>query len=94
MVNKTPSGSKGDWISTNQNPFAISEIIFKYEVDLGPNNHYVALEYLDKVVKVMIMFDEGKKYNNLELKIPLVWIKVKYTGFSTINPQDLLACCY
>ena len=69
-------------------------VILKDQVNLGLNNHYVVLEYLDKVVKYMIIFDDGKKYNHLELKIPLVWIKVKYTGFSTINPQDFLACCY
>lgn len=68
-------------------PFEYQEVVLKDEPDLDPNDQDAVLEFLDKVVKDMIILAERKKVSRSELKIPLVRIKVDYTGFTTINPQ-------
>ncbi|CAK9160191.1 unnamed protein product [Ilex paraguariensis] len=68
-------------------PFEYTEIVLKDEPDIDPNDQNSILEHLDKVVRNLIDKCSQKAVNRLELKLPLVRVKVDYSGFMTINPQ-------
>ncbi|KAK4576502.1 hypothetical protein RGQ29_027171 [Quercus rubra] len=72
---------------TTVRPFEYTEIILKDEPDIDPNDQNSILEHLDKVVRNLIEKSSKKAINRSELKLPLVRIKVDYSGFMTINPQ-------
>ncbi|KAK9269023.1 hypothetical protein L1049_000791 [Liquidambar formosana] len=68
-------------------PFEYTEIVLKDEADIDPNDQTSILEHLDKVVRNLIEKSSKKAVDRSELKLPLVRIKVDYSGFMTINPQ-------
>ncbi|KAF1866955.1 hypothetical protein Lal_00018341 [Lupinus albus] len=72
-------------------PFEYTEIILKDEPDIDPNDQHSILEHLDKVkiIQVGKLLEKSSKkaVNRAELKLPLIRIKVDYSGFMTINPQ-------
>nr|POE86835.1 double-strand break repair protein mre11 [Quercus suber] len=72
---------------TTVRPFEYTEIILKDEPDIDPNDQNSILEHLDKVVRNLIEKSSKRAINRSELKLPLVRIKVDYSGFMTINPQ-------
>ncbi|KAL5548020.1 hypothetical protein UlMin_003251 [Ulmus minor] len=72
---------------TSVRPFEYTEIVLKDESDIDPNDQNSILEHLDKVVRILIEKSNKKAVNKSELKLPLVRIKVDYSGFMTINPQ-------
>ncbi|KAG6637416.1 double-strand break repair protein MRE11 [Carya illinoinensis] len=72
---------------TSVRPFEYTEVILKDEPDIDPNDQNSILEHLDKVVRNLIEKSSKKAVNRSELKLPLVRIKVDYSGFMTINPQ-------
>ncbi|KAI7978806.1 Double-strand break repair protein MRE11 [Camellia lanceoleosa] len=59
-------------------PFEYTESKSSDESDIDPNDQNSILEHLDKV---------PKGTNSSEVKLPLVRVKVDYSGFMTINPQ-------
>ncbi|XP_015161502.1 double-strand break repair protein MRE11 isoform X2 [Solanum tuberosum] len=68
-------------------PFEYTEVVLKDEPDIDPNDHSSILEHLDKVVKKLIERSSQKANNGSVVKLPLVRVKVDYSGFMTINPQ-------
>ncbi|KAK4752785.1 hypothetical protein SAY87_021583 [Trapa incisa] len=68
-------------------PFEYTEVVLKDIVDIDPNDQNSILEHLDRVVRNLI--EKSGKINGTssELKLPLIRIKVDYSGFMTINPQ-------
>lgn len=68
-------------------PFEYIEISLKDETGIDPNDQNSILEHLDKVVRNLIEKSSRMAVNRSELKLPLVRIKVDYSGFMTINPQ-------
>ncbi|GAB4849557.1 meiotic recombination [Ancistrocladus abbreviatus] len=68
-------------------PFEYAEVVLKDESDVDPNDQNSILEHLDKVVRNLIEKSSRKVSNRTELKLPLVRLKVDYSGFMTINPQ-------
>ncbi|XP_048332366.2 double-strand break repair protein MRE11 isoform X2 [Ziziphus jujuba] len=72
---------------TSVRPFEYTEIVLKDEPDVDPNDQNSILEHLDKVVRNLIEKSDKKAVNRSEVKLPLVRIKVDYSGFMTINPQ-------
>ncbi|XP_059441572.1 double-strand break repair protein MRE11 isoform X2 [Corylus avellana] len=72
---------------TSVRPFQYTEIVLKDEPDIDPNDQNSILEHLDKVVRNLIEKSSKNAINISELKLPLVRIKVDYSGFMTINPQ-------
>ncbi|KAJ0047190.1 hypothetical protein Pint_04423 [Pistacia integerrima] len=72
---------------TSVRPFEYTEIVLKDESDIDPNDQSSILEHLDKVVRNLIERSNKKAVNSSETKLPLVRIKVDYSGFMTINPQ-------
>jgi double-strand break repair protein MRE11 len=72
---------------TSVRPFEYTEIVLKDESDIDPNDQNSILEHLDKVVRNLIEKASKKAVNRSEIKLPLVRIKVDYSGFMTINPQ-------
>ncbi|KAG1365412.1 putative Double-strand break repair protein MRE11 [Cocos nucifera] len=71
-------------------PFEYAEVVLKDEADIDPNDQASVLEHLDKIVReVRNLIEKSRKasVSRSELKLPLVRIKVDYSGFSTINPQ-------
>ncbi|KAJ8764657.1 hypothetical protein K2173_007744 [Erythroxylum novogranatense] len=72
---------------TSVRPFEYSEVVLKDEADLDPNDQSSILQHLDKVVSNLIEKSNKKSVGRSELKLPLIRIKVDYTGFMTINPQ-------
>lgn len=68
-------------------PFEYAEVVLKDEPDIDPNDHASVLEHLDKVVRSLIDKASKKAVSRSELKLPLIRIKVDYSGFMTINPQ-------
>lgn len=68
-------------------PFEYTEVILKDEPDIDPNDQSSILEHLDKVVGKLIEKSSKQVINRKELKLPLIRIKVDYSGFMTINPQ-------
>ncbi|XP_022753228.1 double-strand break repair protein MRE11 [Durio zibethinus] len=72
---------------TSVRPFEYTEVVLKDEPDIDPNDQNSILEYLDKVVSNLIEKSSRKAVNGSDLKLPLVRVKVDYSGFMTINPQ-------
>ncbi|XP_010539183.1 PREDICTED: double-strand break repair protein MRE11 [Tarenaya hassleriana] len=72
---------------TSVRPFEYTEIVLKDEGDIDPNDQNSILEHLDKVVSNLIERSRKNAVKRSELKLPLVRIKVDYSGFMTINPQ-------
>ncbi|KAL6844019.1 hypothetical protein ACP4OV_025692 [Aristida adscensionis] len=68
-------------------PFEYAEVVLKDEADVDPNDQASVLEYLDKIVRNLIEKSSPPTASRSEPKLPLVRIKVDYSGFSTINPQ-------
>ncbi|CAA6675290.1 unnamed protein product [Spirodela intermedia] len=73
-------------------PFEYAEVVLKDIPEIDPNDQASVLEYLDTFVShafVGNMIEESsrKADNRSELKLPLVRVKVDYSGFMTINPQ-------
>ncbi|MQM07488.1 hypothetical protein Taro_040332, partial [Colocasia esculenta] len=68
-------------------PFEYAEVVLKDIPEIDPNDQASVLEYLDKVVRNMIEGSCRNSASKSELKLPLVRIKVDYSGFMTINPQ-------
>ncbi|KAG6528762.1 hypothetical protein ZIOFF_010947 [Zingiber officinale] len=69
-------------------PFEYAEVVvLKDEDGIDPNDQASVLEHLDQVVRNLIDRSTKSSISRLELKLPLVRIKVDYSGFSTINPQ-------
>ncbi|GMH24308.1 hypothetical protein Nepgr_026151 [Nepenthes gracilis] len=68
-------------------PFEYAEVVLKDETDIDPNDQNSILEHLDKVARNLIETSSKKAVNRTELKLPLVRLKVDYSGFMTINPQ-------
>ncbi|WVZ87326.1 hypothetical protein U9M48_033981 [Paspalum notatum var. saurae] len=68
-------------------PFEYAEVVLKDEADVDPNDQASVLEHLDKIVRGLIEKSSQPTASRSEPKLPLVRIKVDYTGFSTINPQ-------
>ncbi|KAI8557735.1 hypothetical protein RHMOL_Rhmol04G0032800 [Rhododendron molle] len=63
------------------------KVVLKDETDIDPNDQNSMLEHLDKVVRNMIDKASQNCSNKSDVKLPLVRIKVDYSGFMTINPQ-------
>ncbi|KAG9452767.1 hypothetical protein H6P81_005671 [Aristolochia fimbriata] len=68
-------------------PFEYAEVVLKDQADIDPNDQLSVLEHLDKIVRNLIDKSSKKAVNKPELKLPLIRIKVDYSGFMTINPQ-------
>ncbi|KAK8691257.1 hypothetical protein V6N13_074774 [Hibiscus sabdariffa] len=68
-------------------PFEYTEVVLKDEPDLDPNDQNSILEHLDKVVSNLIEKSHRKAVNGSGDKLPLIRVKVDYSGFMTINPQ-------
>ncbi|OVA20210.1 DNA repair protein Mre11 [Macleaya cordata] len=68
-------------------PFEYAEVVLKDEADIDPNDQTSVLEHLDKVVRNLIEKSSGRTVSRSELALPLIRIKVDYSGFMTINPQ-------
>ncbi|XVE80228.1 hypothetical protein DITRI_Ditri14bG0122900 [Diplodiscus trichospermus] len=71
---------------TSVRPFEYTEVVLKDEPDIDPNDQNSILEHLDKVSN-LIEKSNRKAVNRSQLKLPLVRVKVDYSGFMTINPQ-------
>lgn len=67
--------------------FEFAEVSLKDEADLDPNDPEAVLNHLSKLVHDLISRANGKVVSRPELKLPLIRIKVDYTGYTTINPQ-------
>ncbi|KAI5412038.1 meiotic recombination [Lathyrus oleraceus] len=72
---------------TSVRPFEYTEIILKDIPDIDSNDQNSILEHLDKVVEKLLEKSSKKVVLRAELKLPLIRIKVDYSGFMTINPQ-------
>ncbi|KAF0890853.1 hypothetical protein E2562_004328 [Oryza meyeriana var. granulata] len=68
-------------------PFQYAEVVLKDEVDVDPNDQASVLEHLDKIVRNLIEKSNQPTASRSDTKLPLIRIKVDYSGFSTINPQ-------
>lgn len=68
-------------------PFEYKEIILKDEPDIDPNDQNSILEHLDTVVNSLIEKCKRMDARNSEAMLPLIRVKVDYSGFMTINPQ-------
>ncbi|GLT74748.1 hypothetical protein SLA2020_465260 [Shorea laevis] len=72
---------------TSVRPFEYKEVVLKDEPDIDANDQNSILEHLDTVVSDLIEKSNKKTVNRSELMLPLVRVKVDYSGFMTINPQ-------
>ncbi|XP_048441816.1 double-strand break repair protein MRE11-like isoform X2 [Pyrus x bretschneideri] len=72
---------------TSVRPFEYTEIVLKDEPEIDPNDPNSILEHLDKVVNSLIEKSRKNVVSGSQLQLPLVRIKVDYSGFMTINPQ-------
>ncbi|KAL5081714.1 hypothetical protein RYX36_010135 [Vicia faba] len=72
---------------TSVRPFEYTEIILKDIPDIDSNDQNSILEHLDKVVEKLLEKSSKQVVLRAELKLPLIRIKVDYSGFMTINPQ-------
>ncbi|XP_078432461.1 DNA repair and meiosis protein (Mre11) isoform X2 [Wolffia australiana] len=68
-------------------PFEYAEVVLKDVPEINPNDQNSVLEYLDNFVGKIIEESGGKEAYRSEVKLPLVRVKVDYSGFMTINPQ-------
>ncbi|PWZ41208.1 Double-strand break repair protein MRE11 [Zea mays] len=65
----------------------LRSVVLKDEADVNSNDQDSVLEHLDKIVRNLIEKSSQPTASRSEPKLPLVRIKVDYSGFSTINPQ-------
>ncbi|GMJ10226.1 ARABIDOPSIS MEIOTIC RECOMBINATION 11, MEIOTIC RECOMBINATION 11 [Hibiscus trionum] len=72
---------------TSVRPFEYKEVVLKDEPYIDPNDQNSILEHLDKVVSELIEKSNRNTVSGSEPKLPLVRVKVDYSGFMTINPQ-------
>ncbi|KAM1256561.1 hypothetical protein PS2_030466 [Malus domestica] len=72
---------------TSVRPFEYTEIVLKDEPEIDPNDPNSILEHLDKVVNSLIEKSRKNVVSGSPIQLPLVRIKVDYSGFMTINPQ-------
>ncbi|GKV42529.1 hypothetical protein SLEP1_g49922 [Rubroshorea leprosula] len=72
---------------TSVRPFEYKEVVLKDEPEIDANDQNSILEHLDTVVGDLIEKSNKKTVNRSELMLPLVRVKVDYSGFMTINPQ-------
>ncbi|KAK4481165.1 hypothetical protein RD792_012046 [Penstemon davidsonii] len=63
------------------------KVVLKDEPDIDPNDQNSILEHLDNVVRNLIERSNKKAIKKAEVMLPLVRVKVDYSGFMTINPQ-------
>ncbi|OAE24635.1 hypothetical protein AXG93_4080s1150 [Marchantia polymorpha subsp. ruderalis] len=68
-------------------PFLFKDISFKDEPDLDANDQNAVLEFLGQQVQDLISQVQKKPDKSPESQVPLVRLRVDYTGFTTINPQ-------
>ncbi|KAL5711782.1 meiotic recombination [Ranunculus cassubicifolius] len=68
-------------------PFEYAEVVLKDEADIDPNDQASVLEHLDKVVSALIEKARAHDVGRPELRLPLIRLKVDYSGCMTINPQ-------
>ncbi|KAF6167616.1 hypothetical protein GIB67_031199 [Kingdonia uniflora] len=68
-------------------PFEYAEVVLKDESEIDANDQTSVIEHLDKVVRNLIDRARDKVVSRSELRLPLIRIKVDYSGFMTINPQ-------
>lgn len=68
-------------------PFEYKEVVLKDEPDIDPNDQNSILEHLDNVVNSLIGMCSRRDARKSELMLPLIRLKVDYSGFMTINPQ-------
>ncbi|KAM0858359.1 hypothetical protein ACQ4PT_047883 [Festuca glaucescens] len=68
-------------------PFEYAEVVLEEQEDVDPNDEWAVHAHLDKVVDNLIEKNNRKTGSGSEPKLPLVRIKVDYSGFSTINPH-------
>ncbi|KAL4272998.1 hypothetical protein GQ457_13G003060 [Hibiscus cannabinus] len=71
---------------TSVRHFEYTEVVLKDEPGIDPNDQNSILEHLDKVVSDLIE-KSNRNTGGSEPKLPLVRVKVDYSGFMTINPQ-------
>ncbi|KAH7433647.1 hypothetical protein KP509_07G079200 [Ceratopteris richardii] len=67
--------------------FEYADVSLQNEPDLDPNDPEAVLDHLSKLAHDLIVRASEKGCKRPELKLPLIRIKVDYTGYSTINPQ-------
>ncbi|KAH9613425.1 hypothetical protein KSS87_022323 [Heliosperma pusillum] len=68
-------------------PFEYAEVALKDIPDVDQNDQSSILEHLDKVVRKLIEKSDKIAAGKSEARLPLVRLKVDYSGFTTINPQ-------
>ncbi|KAI3691341.1 hypothetical protein L2E82_49676 [Cichorium intybus] len=68
-------------------PFEYKEVVLKDESDIDPNDQNSILEHIDNVVNSLTEKCGRKDSTNSETMLPLIRVKVDYSGFMTINPQ-------
>ncbi|KAI4971744.1 hypothetical protein ZWY2020_002658 [Hordeum vulgare] len=68
-------------------PFEYAEVVLEGQTDVNANNEASVDAHLDKVVANLIEKNETTVGSGSEPKLPLVRIKVDYSGFLTIHPQ-------
>ncbi|KAK9674419.1 hypothetical protein RND81_12G231500 [Saponaria officinalis] len=68
-------------------PFQYAEVVLKDVPDVDQNDQNSILEHLDKVVRNLIEKADKLATGKSEARLPLVRLKVDYSGFTTINPQ-------
>ncbi|XP_074290630.1 double-strand break repair protein MRE11-like isoform X2 [Silene latifolia] len=68
-------------------PFEYAEVVLKDIPDVDQNDQNSILEHLDKVVRKLIEKSDKLAAGKSEARLPLVRLKVDYSGFTTINPQ-------
>ncbi|XP_074302214.1 double-strand break repair protein MRE11-like isoform X2 [Silene latifolia] len=68
-------------------PFEYAEVVLKDIPDVDQNDQNSILEHLDKVVRKLIEKSDKLAAGRSEARLPLVRLKVDYSGFTTINPQ-------
>lgn len=68
-------------------PFEYKEIVLKDEPDIDPNDQNSILQHLDNVVSSLIEKGSRRDARTSETILPLIRVKVDYSGFMTINPQ-------
>ncbi|KAF7102611.1 hypothetical protein CFC21_103716 [Triticum aestivum] len=68
-------------------PFEYAEVVLEDQADIDANDEASVDAHLDKVVANLIEKNDTTAGSGSEPKLPLVRIKVDYTGFLTIHPQ-------
>ncbi|XP_076897890.1 double-strand break repair protein MRE11-like [Bidens hawaiensis] len=68
-------------------PFEYKVVVLKDESDIDPNDQNSILEHLDSVVNSLIEKSNRRDSRSSETMLPLIRVKVDYSGFMTINPQ-------